>query len=369
MQPRDFPAKTGDRESDPDACHAVAAKRARAPIPGVRYLARGWRRNALQPGQLQSGKQKATLTPGGTCWMMAGLFVATWGLGHASEPLRKTAEQGDGVAQYEVGLMYFNGQGVPIDLVEAARWYSKAAERGHSKAESRLRVLFDVGLRVPRDYAEAVEWYRKAADTGEMNARFRVPATSRKARRVAEAQVAAARWFHKAAQQGLSEAQHLLGSMFATGEGAPLDYAVAFQWYREAAEQGYVYSQRNVGYMYATGKGVPQNYVQAYKWYSLAGSQMSGEDREKALKARVVLSRALTPAQIAKAHRSAREWKPKRARGPGGLATCPNSPDWSQGDAISRSTALKASGLPECRACACPSCSCPGLRSVAVASR
>jgi len=48
---------------------------------------------------------------------------------------RKAAEQGDTRAQYNLGLMYNNGQGVPRDDAEAVRWYRKAAEQGNARAQ------------------------------------------------------------------------------------------------------------------------------------------------------------------------------------------------------------------------------------------
>ena len=42
--------------------------------------------------------------------------------------LRALAEQGDAVAQNNLGLMYANGRGVPEDDAEAVRWYRLAAE-------------------------------------------------------------------------------------------------------------------------------------------------------------------------------------------------------------------------------------------------
>ena len=37
-------------------------------------------------------------------------------------------EQGDAAAQYQLGVMYADGEGVPQDDSEALRWYRMAAE-------------------------------------------------------------------------------------------------------------------------------------------------------------------------------------------------------------------------------------------------
>ena len=44
------------------------------------------------------------------------------------------AEAGDEAAQYIIGHMYYNGEGVPQDYKEAVKWYRLAAERGFADA-------------------------------------------------------------------------------------------------------------------------------------------------------------------------------------------------------------------------------------------
>jgi TPR repeat protein len=43
------------------------------------------------------------------------------------EEMRALAEQGDANAQYNLGVSYANGLGVPEDDAEAVRWYRLAA--------------------------------------------------------------------------------------------------------------------------------------------------------------------------------------------------------------------------------------------------
>ena len=75
------------------------------------------------------------------------------------------AEQGNAVAQFNLGVMYANGQGVPKDDAEAARWYRLAAEQGHDGAQVNLGIMYDNGEGVPKDPAEAVRWYRNLSTT------------------------------------------------------------------------------------------------------------------------------------------------------------------------------------------------------------
>ena len=83
--------------------------------------------------------------------------------------LRAQAEQGDALAQYNLGLMYDSGEGVPQDHAEAARWFRLAAEQGHLGAQEFLGAKYWVGSGVPQDYVQAHMWLHLAASrlTGE----------------------------------------------------------------------------------------------------------------------------------------------------------------------------------------------------------
>jgi len=76
---------------------------------------------------------------------------------------KKKAEAGNASAQFNLGLMYAKGEGVPKDDAEALRWYRKAADQGNALAQSNLGVMYANGRGVPKDDAEAYAWYNLAA--------------------------------------------------------------------------------------------------------------------------------------------------------------------------------------------------------------
>ena len=82
--------------------------------------------------------------------------------------VKELAEQGDAIAQGELGWLYSMGQGVPRDDKEAAKWYRKAAEQGDANAQRELGNLYGFGQGVPRDDKEAAKWYAKAAEQGNV---------------------------------------------------------------------------------------------------------------------------------------------------------------------------------------------------------
>ena len=111
------------------------------------------------------------------------------------------AEKGNALAQFNLGIMYNDGKGVPQDYVKAVIWYLSAAEQGVAFAQYSLGLMYLEGKGVRRDYAEASKWFRKAAD------------------------------------QGNADAQVRLGGMCADGKGVPQDYVQSHMWLNLAASR------------------------------------------------------------------------------------------------------------------------------------
>ncbi len=88
----------------------------------------------------------------------------------AFSQFKPLAENGDPKAQFYLGEMYGQGQGIKRDLKKAARWYREAAMQGHTTAQAILGGLYAAGLGVPRDFGLAYYWLIIAAiwDTGEI---------------------------------------------------------------------------------------------------------------------------------------------------------------------------------------------------------
>ena len=77
--------------------------------------------------------------------------------------LRARAEQGSANAQYYLAGRYRDGNGVPQDEGEAARWYRLAAEQGDIHAQFILGGRYRDGNGVPQDDVQAHMWFNLAA--------------------------------------------------------------------------------------------------------------------------------------------------------------------------------------------------------------
>ena len=111
----------------------------------------------------------------------------------ADGDIGRLALQGNAEAQFQLGIIYELGRGVPEDSAEASRWFRMTAFLG---------IEVRRGRGVPQDYAESVKWWRASAE------------------------------------QGLGVSQLELGSSYAEGEGVLQDYVQAHKWYNLSTVSG-----------------------------------------------------------------------------------------------------------------------------------
>ena len=143
------------------------------------------------------------------------------------DELKKKAEAGDAVAQFNLGARYGTGDGVPKDSVEAVKWYRKSAEQGLANAQFNLGLMYANGDGVQKDKDEAVKWYRKSAE------------------------------------QGNADAQVNLGSMYANGDGVLKDSVQAHAWTNNASAKGDETAKKNLGIL--EKKMTPEQIAEATK--------------------------------------------------------------------------------------------------------
>ena len=90
--------------------------------------------------------------------------------GTAYKELLYLAEAGDARSQYDLGVMYDTGRGVPQSNEEALKWYGVAAKQGEARAQYNLGLMYANGQGVPQDYVEAYVWISLSAAEGDRHA-------------------------------------------------------------------------------------------------------------------------------------------------------------------------------------------------------
>lgn len=159
------------------------------------------------------------------------------------------AQDGDALAQLQIGYAYATGQGIEKDAGKGFHWYAKAANQGLSHAQANMGNAYFYGRGVTKDPAVAVQWYRRAAEQNHANA------------------------------------QTHMGYAFANGIGVKKDDAQAVDWYRRAIANGEPYAMNNMALMYEAGRGgLSKDRDKALELWRRAarlGNDLAGENLEK----------------------------------------------------------------------------------------
>jgi hypothetical protein len=88
--------------------------------------------------------------------------------------LRNLADHGDADAQWQMGVRYADGEGVPKDDSQAMLWFQLAAEQGHVNAQAHLGAYYWAGRGVPEDLSKAYMWSDIALAGGDENSKSRL---------------------------------------------------------------------------------------------------------------------------------------------------------------------------------------------------
>jgi|GEM_PF-4854539 len=197
----------------------------------------------------------------GPCWVKDAPRV--WG---TTDRTAYLALIGHSAAQYQMGMMYYQGEGQPQDYEVAADYFQKAAEQGNEEAKKMLSEIRSKPAAKPKmpdgrplvtwsdEYVEAMEYYHGGKERPQDYK-------------------AAADLCEKAAKDGFWPAKHMLGNMYLHGHGVEQSATKGLKWLTEAALEGYIPAQVELGEVYYTGLGVSQNLKEATKWYEMAAKK------------------------------------------------------------------------------------------------
>lgn len=88
--------------------------------------------------------------------------------------IKESAEQGDTLSQWTLGMMYYLGEIVSQDYKQAFYWFSKSAEQGYSFAQYRLGYMFSQGEGVLKDIGKAIDWWLLASEQENALAQYQI---------------------------------------------------------------------------------------------------------------------------------------------------------------------------------------------------
>ncbi|KAM8940433.1 LRP2-binding protein isoform 2-T2 [Pelodytes ibericus] len=170
-------------------------------------------------------------------------------------------------ALYQMGVMYYDGLGVPQDTVKGLEYMkriftSKKSTAKHLKCAAAYNIgtAYFEGYGVTHSDNEAERWWLLAADDGNPKGVLAQSVLGMYYSRPETQDLQKAFFWHsEACANGSLESQGVLGVMYLTGQGTKKNLQFASECLKEAAERGNTYAQ---GYLVA--------YYYHMKFYTLA---------------------------------------------------------------------------------------------------
>jgi TPR repeat protein len=117
--------------------------------------------------------------------------------------LNKYSNDGDPIAQHELGLRYLLGKGFPKDTIKAIYWIRRAVDKQLASAKYNYSIILDNGIGVDWNPFEAFKHSKYAAESG------------------------------------MPEAQFFFGIFFTSNLVVNRDYNEAYKWFKKSAEGKY----------------------------------------------------------------------------------------------------------------------------------
>jgi TPR repeat protein len=225
--------------------------------------------------------------------------------------MRKSAENGNGAAQRELGYRYLAGLRVKKDIATAINWFELSAANEDLDAILSLGTTHHEGKVVARDCQKALDYYLRLNALEEKNqtqiksGRYYLGILYEDKACVPKALKDAFFWNIRGANYFIPAALNNVGLSYEFGHYVSRDMSTAAGYYAAAANRNYSVAQYNLGLCYAKGLGVIKDLKQAYFWMLLASAK---EDRD-AIRMREQLERSLSPEELNQAKSEAKNWK------------------------------------------------------------
>lgn len=178
---------------------------------------------------------------------------------HGAENLEKifelyarSAELGNAIAQYNLAMMYSNGESVYVDYQQAVYWFNKSSGQGFPPAQYRLGEMyyFEKGG-LPKDLNKAIVLFRKAADQDDTDAQMNLAMLYGTGEGLQADSGQALYWIEQAYQGGHASASAYKEMIKASADGLFTEEQQRRYWLEKAAELGMREAQIALGLLQA----------------------------------------------------------------------------------------------------------------------
>ena len=157
-----------------------------------------------------------------------------------------------------------------VDIFELNRFLPENSEEYQMKANFNLGLKFKNGLGVPKDYSKAFEYLEKSAQSGCRLAYRHLADLYKMGLGCEQNDKKAFECLFEAAKSADPQSLHMLGLMYFFGWGTEINYSKAFECFKKGAKGGISLSSHMMGIMYRDGCGCEINYQKSLEAFKIA---------------------------------------------------------------------------------------------------
>lgn len=180
------------------------------------------------------------------------------------------ADQHSPVGEFNLGLIYEEGKGQPVDLEKAKALYQQAADLGHPQAMTRLAGLYFNGVNGSSDPQKALQWYQQAAEKRDRDALYQLGLLSETGIATKLDAAAALNYYQQSATLGNQQGMLAAARMLQYGVGVAKDTKQAAVYYEMLAGLGNAFAQYQLATLF-NAKELPETTVgEGKKWFQEA---------------------------------------------------------------------------------------------------
>jgi TPR repeat protein len=192
--------------------------------------------------------------------------------------MEKAAENHHGLAQAQLGLVYFYGLGVGKSKDDAIKWVEKSIKELTADKCYEQGMKFYNGTEVDQNYEITLLYIQKAAEYHHGLSQVQLALMYLKGNGVQKNHDAAMTWIHKSMNEMKLEECYRQGMIFYNRTDLENSYYIALLYLNRASKAN-AYAQAQLGYMYLNGIGVDQNHEEAARWHGIVDNNYIGESR------------------------------------------------------------------------------------------
>lgn len=192
--------------------------------------------------------------------------------------LRKSADAGDAMAQYNLGVKYLLGEGVINNEEKAFSLFRKSAEQGCAEGQRELGRAYLNGIGTIADSALGFKWLEKAVLQNDSTACVFLASCYFQGEGTDKDDGMGFVYVKKAADMGSAFGLYAMGSCYLSGLGVAKSEETGFRYIRQAADLCNVNACEELAYLYLSGIGTAKNANLAIS-YGKKALELGSEDK------------------------------------------------------------------------------------------